>query len=267
MAKTTSVKCPNCSAPLDNDSITCEYCGARVEISEHGTKVVLAGVPCPECGLENDPDQRFCGSCDAALVDICPRCGEANRLGFRYCGACGSELPGPLILTAPDIRQAAIGATLLREESHDEEFRQLYGHLASPDETLILGSCYHEDPGIGKPYTYCKNFMATDRCLYFQQPLLSSPPGPRQESVARRVPYENVRSLTLDESGRLLIIEFDSESAGLSPVQIAGHIHTPAGPAHVIVGFLEPLLPRSIQRQWPSDPGRAVLFRQRPHPP
>ena len=259
---------PQLQRPLDNDSNTCEYCGARVEISEHGTKVVLAGVPCPECGLENDPDQRFCGSCGAALVEICPRCGEANRLGFRYCGACGSELPGPVILTAQDIRQVAIDNLLNKGTSHDEEFRQLYSHLASPDEVVLLGSWYHEDPNIRKAYTYSTNFMATDRCIYFLQPSTASPPEPRQESVARKVPYEKVRSLSVDQSRRLLIIEFDSEWTAVSLQQIAGHkARSPEETARMIVGFLKPLLPRSIQRQWRSGPGSAVLFRQRPDPP
>lgn len=250
MPKTATVKCPNCSAPLHTDSDRCEYCGARVEVSQDRTKVVLAGLPCPECGVDNDPSQCFCGSCGAPLVQTCPRCGEANRLGFRYCGACGSELPTPLIPAGQDMRQAAIDNLLHNGKSHDEEFRRLYGHLASPDEIVILGSRYQDNPNVRKAYTYSTNFMATDRCLYFLQPSPASPPAARQESVARRVPYEKLRSLSVDHSRGLLIIEFDSESAAVSPVHIAGHVHSPVGPARVIVGFLKPLLPLRIQRQW-----------------
>src|SRR5829696_4119614 len=33
---------------------------------------------CANCGHENPPDQRFCGSCGQALFQACPSCGEEN---------------------------------------------------------------------------------------------------------------------------------------------------------------------------------------------
>jgi class 3 adenylate cyclase/DNA-binding SARP family transcriptional activator/tetratricopeptide (TPR) repeat protein len=47
---------------------------------------------CADCGHENAPDRRFCGSCGHALFQACPSCGEENSSPVDYCGACGSEL-------------------------------------------------------------------------------------------------------------------------------------------------------------------------------
>jgi class 3 adenylate cyclase len=49
---------------------------------------------CPSCRAENDPAQRFCGSCGAPLALVCPQCGASSPLGFRFCGECGTELGG-----------------------------------------------------------------------------------------------------------------------------------------------------------------------------
>jgi len=47
---------------------------------------------CADCGYENAPDQRFCGSCGHALFQVCPSCGEENPSRVDFCGACGSLL-------------------------------------------------------------------------------------------------------------------------------------------------------------------------------
>jgi hypothetical protein len=49
---------------------------------------------CAACGRENDPDQRFCGSCGAPLAAVCGACGESNPAGFAFCGRCGAPLGG-----------------------------------------------------------------------------------------------------------------------------------------------------------------------------
>ena len=48
--------------------------------------------PCADCGNENAPDRRFCGSCGHALFQVCPSCGEESPPALDYCGACGSAL-------------------------------------------------------------------------------------------------------------------------------------------------------------------------------
>jgi class 3 adenylate cyclase len=47
---------------------------------------------CADCGHENAPGQRFCGSCGHPLYRLCPSCGAENPSGFSFCGACGSAL-------------------------------------------------------------------------------------------------------------------------------------------------------------------------------
>ena len=47
---------------------------------------------CADCGRENAPDRRFCGSCGHALFQLCPTCGGENASRIDFCGACGSEL-------------------------------------------------------------------------------------------------------------------------------------------------------------------------------
>jgi class 3 adenylate cyclase/DNA-binding SARP family transcriptional activator len=47
---------------------------------------------CADCGHENAPDQRFCGSCGRPLFQACSSCGEENPSRVEYCGACGSPL-------------------------------------------------------------------------------------------------------------------------------------------------------------------------------
>ncbi|MGZ4121444.1 MAG: adenylate/guanylate cyclase domain-containing protein [Actinomycetota bacterium] len=47
---------------------------------------------CPNCGAQNAPAQRFCGSCGTTLTPACPSCGEQNPPDFRFCGSCGAPL-------------------------------------------------------------------------------------------------------------------------------------------------------------------------------
>ena len=46
---------------------------------------------CPQCRTENEPGQRYCGSCGAHLALVCVACGETSPLGFKFCGRCGAE--------------------------------------------------------------------------------------------------------------------------------------------------------------------------------
>jgi class 3 adenylate cyclase/tetratricopeptide (TPR) repeat protein len=50
---------------------------------------------CANCGQDNAPDFRFCGSCGHALSSSpCPACGYSNPPGQRFCGNCGARLGG-----------------------------------------------------------------------------------------------------------------------------------------------------------------------------
>jgi class 3 adenylate cyclase len=87
---------------------------------------------CADCGHENAPGQRFCGSCGHPLYRPCSACGEENPSGFHFCGACGSPL-APSAPVAADLegerRWATVlfadlaGFTHLSEASDPEEVR------------------------------------------------------------------------------------------------------------------------------------------------
>ena len=47
---------------------------------------------CANCGHENAPDRRFCGSCGHALFQVCPSCDEESPSRVDFCGSCGSRL-------------------------------------------------------------------------------------------------------------------------------------------------------------------------------
>lgn len=50
-------------------------------------------VKCPDCGVENTGDNRFCSECGASLYDTCPGCGIEIRADLRFCVKCGSDIP------------------------------------------------------------------------------------------------------------------------------------------------------------------------------
>jgi class 3 adenylate cyclase/tetratricopeptide (TPR) repeat protein len=64
-------------------------------------------MPCPNCGVENRPERKFCSSCGSSLRPACPSCGTANEPGDAFCGECGAALVGG----APVARAAATTAS------------------------------------------------------------------------------------------------------------------------------------------------------------
>lgn len=60
----------------------------RVE-DEESTEVKIA---CPQCGLRNPTDVKYCIKCGSSLshlFDQCPKCQRENRIDIEYCGGCG----------------------------------------------------------------------------------------------------------------------------------------------------------------------------------
>lgn len=53
---------------------------------------------CPSCGVENEPDARFCASCGTGLFRSCPECGREMRATVQFCVACGTDAPSLLKL-------------------------------------------------------------------------------------------------------------------------------------------------------------------------
>ncbi len=98
--------CSKCSTQLDEGSLFCHICGARVQ-----TEAI-----CIECGHTIRPGAKFCGKCGAPYVeplssyedpqysssqddylkdtDICPKCGAVVGITDVACYACGYRLDG-----------------------------------------------------------------------------------------------------------------------------------------------------------------------------
>lgn len=56
---------------------------------EETTEVKIA---CPQCGLRNPTDVKYCIKCGNSLshlFDQCPKCQRENRVDVEYCGGCG----------------------------------------------------------------------------------------------------------------------------------------------------------------------------------
>lgn len=60
-------------------------------------------IPCPICGLANEPNSAFCYSCGSRLMDTnnsspikkvvyCPSCNASNDEGALFCASCGAKI-------------------------------------------------------------------------------------------------------------------------------------------------------------------------------
>ena len=107
--------CPECGMPVNEDSVFCSSCGARlkeaepVEEPEPDPSIII----CPRCGSEMRKDMRFCTACGNPLSDpapvpaqpepepepaaepdfiTCPQCGNEMKKDMRFCISCGNPL-------------------------------------------------------------------------------------------------------------------------------------------------------------------------------
>lgn len=63
---------------------------------------------CLNCGAENDPENRFCEECGAALQVTCPQCGEKVAPNTKFCPSCGHRIAA--VASAPAGATASVTA-------------------------------------------------------------------------------------------------------------------------------------------------------------
>ena len=58
------MKCPKCGKEIANDSVFCNYCGAKIaQICEHVSRTIT----CQNCGREIAQDSVFCEYCGTKI--------------------------------------------------------------------------------------------------------------------------------------------------------------------------------------------------------
>ena len=70
------MNCPNCNAPVTEDSAFCPECGAKVEAPVQAPEAPAAPAApaafCPECGAAMAPGAAFCENCGAKTEEVAP---------------------------------------------------------------------------------------------------------------------------------------------------------------------------------------------------
>lgn len=73
------MQCPKCKKEIAENSLKCNFCGARV------------GTICKKCNTYNLITTTECTGCGKALLKICSECGAANLPDAKECRKCGME--------------------------------------------------------------------------------------------------------------------------------------------------------------------------------
>lgn len=263
MPKVTVLNCPGCGAPLPTESARCDFCRARVEISDDRTKVVLAGIACPKCRWDNAPTRLFCGKCGANLMQKCHNCGEPNPIGSSYCGGCGMELSEARRLTVEKLTQEAkhngLNGPPYLALAH-EQYIRLFEQLARPDETAILfiGDMYYwaTPPKRESEAAEAVVFVATDQSLMFLRRERRGLLLRRREAISVRVSFGQIESLSVDVPKQHLVISLEDGEArvDLRPQTREGQptieFDRCRAAARELVHYFKPFLPLRLQQGW-----------------
>ncbi|MGH2679022.1 MAG: adenylate/guanylate cyclase domain-containing protein [Actinomycetota bacterium] len=110
-------------------------------------------MPCPRCGSDNPPGQRFCGDCGNPLSALCGSCGAPNPPGQRFCGECGTSLTATAASPAASVDQRGaptterrlvsvlfadlVGFTTLSESRDPEEVRELLSRYFDESRRIV----------------------------------------------------------------------------------------------------------------------------------
>lgn len=71
--------CPKCKKEIDDNSVKCPECGAKV------------GRICPNCKAHNVINAMKCKNCNYVLLKTCSNCGATNTAKALTCRRCGAE--------------------------------------------------------------------------------------------------------------------------------------------------------------------------------
>ena len=121
------MQCPKCKKEIEDNSLKCEYCGAKV-----------ASV-CKECGTVNIITATECAGCHKVLLKICSECGAANLPEAKVCRKCGLEFVKPE--AAPKLKYTA------EADSQQKVKAKLLDAIKDADTSVIT---INGDSGLGK---------------------------------------------------------------------------------------------------------------------
>lgn len=92
--KLEAFACPACGAPIEIQPspyhrFNCPACGSGLMLTDF---TAAGAIVCENCTAVNDPTERFCTACHAALQAGCPYCYALNPLDAFRCSKCGVDL-------------------------------------------------------------------------------------------------------------------------------------------------------------------------------
>lgn len=92
--KVEALACPACGAPIDIQpapyrAFDCPACGSGLMLTDFTAGGALV---CETCSAVNDPTERYCSACGAALQAGCPYCYALNPIAAARCANCGVDL-------------------------------------------------------------------------------------------------------------------------------------------------------------------------------
>lgn len=141
--------CPKCKKEINDNSVKCPECGARV------------GRICPNCKTYNVINAMKCTNCNYVLLKTCPNCGATNTAKALTCRRCGAEFDikkktianSPQKISAPNPKNSAssIVESLPKYEaiySSQQEAQQKMKLAILDDDIKIIG--ISGESGIGK---------------------------------------------------------------------------------------------------------------------
>jgi hypothetical protein len=183
-------------------------------------------------------------------MEQCHKCGQPNPISLRYCGSCGIELSEARRQAVDWMVQEAKSKGWIASPRAVSRHMQLLQTVAPSEETVIVfggGWLYVDLQDNRTGERYRTRFVATDRSFVFVEPagwgLLGSRPA-----VAKRVPFDQVKSMVVDDRKNDLVLNFEGGQAGLGLSRFAGQ--TAYERASVIVHYFKPFLPLRLQQDW-----------------